>query len=108
MSQSGLHNGDEIRPGVYYWYGREVDAESLANLQSLENRERQWAKEAKSTKDVHEHVFSVPVEFENFNIGPAYDGNGHVTLVARNTRVTKLRCVCGEEVDRESNSNDDN
>lgn len=48
-------------------------------------------------EQTHAHSFVIPVEFENYNAVPLYDGSGHVTIAFTKQRVTKLRCACGKE-----------
>lgn len=48
----------------------------------------------------HIHKFVIPVEFEHYGQVTLYDGRGSVSIVLNKTRVTVLRCACGEEKER--------
>lgn len=86
-------NGYEVEPGLFYWYGQKLDKKTLDSKVSLENRERQWAKEAKarSQSEDHEHKFTVPVEWHEYPMR---------TTTIKIKKVTKLRCDCGQEIKR--------
>lgn len=88
-----IQNGTEIAPGVYYWYGEKVDKKTLDAKISLENREREWTKEAKAKtqSEGHEHKFILPVEWQEYPMR---------TTTTKIKTVTKLRCDCGQEVKR--------
>lgn len=49
----------------------------------------------------HQHKFVIPVEWQNTNLQWLYKGDGSgAKPVWLGAFVTKLRCVCGEEVER--------
>lgn len=48
----------------------------------------------------HEHRHHIPVEWEYKGIADEPWGHGHRDFPPSMKRVTKLRCVCGDEVDR--------
>jgi len=71
--------------------------------QYIEGHFTEWCfthdRELKSVfnKHTHEHQFVIPVEWAE---EPAWsDGQGLASYPARK-KVTKLRCSCGEEIDR--------